>query len=119
MNPQRLEFTLTKQNQGDEPFLTNPCTQPYVPSKLEWLTLTMNAERREDCQDPLLGSFSLQYDCRPPNSILIQIFAGAATQVSREYLTCLVKTSQVLIEAEAKRLGILDSIEIKVMVFTI
>ncbi len=113
-----IEMNLQKKTTMEPSHVSEPCLQSFIPTKLEWLALYLNATEREERSDGGLHC-SLFFTGESPNLISVNICcAGQPPQggeaVVQDYVRSRVDNLQRLIEGHAKALGILNSLEIVV-----
>jgi hypothetical protein len=84
-----------------QPQKLSPGAQPFVPTRIDWLTTTLQASLRDD-QMQATG-FLLQITSPDPETILI--YVRYLPDVNREVMNMSVDSSREVIQITAKRYG--------------
>lgn len=79
----------------------SPGAEPFTPSRIDWLTTTLQASLREDA----LGTDGYQLEITSPNSETVLIYVRYMPDVNRRVMNVSIDAARKVIEITAKSYG--------------
>lgn len=95
--------------QSSRPAGANPCLEPYMPTKIEWMRVALNANMKTWHQAGQ-GTFLIAFGGNGKDTIELRVVHGP--QVDQAYMNLMIDEARYAIRQMAKNLGIEPDLKI-------
>jgi len=87
-----------------------PGAQPYVPTKIQWLCLDLNAESADELTDESKYSKHFTYSAADPNTVIV--FVRYLPDMDRELLNTVVNNAKEIVRLKSRSYGWEDWVKV-------